>query len=57
MADKSLHVKLVVVSLFELNINQRISQFRSFNSTRKVNIDKRFGSFTFKADIALPDIR
>jgi len=40
MKDKSLHVKLVMVSLLEHNLNQRISHFRSFNSTRKVHIDE-----------------
>jgi len=48
MKDKSLHVKLDIVSLLEHNLNQRISHFRSFNSTRKVNIDGSFGSSTFK---------
>jgi len=52
MKDKSLHVKLVIVSLLKHNLNQRISHFPSFNSTRKVNIDESFGSFTFKPDIA-----
>jgi len=42
MKDKSLHVKPVIVSLFEHNLNQRISHFRSFNSTRNVNIDESF---------------
>jgi len=49
MKDKSLHVKLVILSLLEHNLNQRISHFRSFNSTRKVNIDQSFGSSTFKS--------
>ena len=48
MTDKSLRVKLVIVSLFEHNLKQRISHFQSFNSTRKVNTDESFGSFTFK---------
>jgi len=39
MTDKSLRVKLVIVSVPEHNLNQRISHFRSFNSTRKVNTD------------------
>ena len=42
MKDKSLHVKLVIVSLLEHNLNQRISHFCSFDSTRKVNIDESF---------------
>ena len=37
MMDKSLHIKLVIVSLLEHNLNQQISHFRSFNSTHKVN--------------------
>jgi len=57
MTDKSLRVKLVIVSLPEYNLNQQISYFRSFNSTRKVNTDESFGSFTFKLDIALPNVR
>jgi len=57
MTDKSLHVKLVSVSLLEHNLNQRISHFRSFNSTRKVNIDESFGSSSFKLDIALPNVK
>jgi len=44
MTDKSLRVKLVIVSLLEHNLNQRISHFRSFNST----YNKSFGSFTLK---------
>jgi len=55
MKDKSLRVKLVFVSLLEHDLNQRISHFRSFNSTRKVNIDESFGLFTFEPDIALPN--
>jgi len=42
MNDISLHAKPVIVSLLEHNLNQRISDFRSFNSTRKVNIDEKF---------------
>jgi len=57
MKDKSLHVKLVIVSLLEHNLNQQISHFRSFNSTLKVNIDESVGSSTFKPDIALPNVR
>jgi len=57
MTDKSLRVKRVVVSFLEHNLNQRISYFRSFNSTRKVNIEESFGSSTFKHDIALPNVR
>jgi len=53
MTDKSLRVKLVIVSLLEHNLNQRISHFRSSRSTRKVNTDESFGSFTFEPDIAL----
>jgi len=52
--DKSLCVKLVMVSLLEHNINQQISLFnlRSFNSTRKVNVVESFVSYTFKPDAA-----
>jgi len=57
MTDKSLRVKLVVVSLLEHNFNQRISHFRSFNSTRKVNTDERFASFSFKPNIAPPNVK
>ena len=57
MTDKSLRVKFVIVSLPEYNLNQQISHFRSFNSTRKVNTDESFGSFMFKPDIALPNVR
>jgi len=57
MTDKSLRVKLVIVSLLEHNLNQRISHFRSFDSTRRVNTDERFVSSTFKPDIALPNVR
>jgi len=53
MTDKSLRVKLVIVSLLEHNLNQQISPVRSFNSTR----NNSFGSFTFKADTALPNVR
>jgi len=56
MKDKSLHVKVAIISLLEHNLNQRISHFRSFNSTRKVNIDESFGSSTFKPDITLPKL-
>jgi len=52
MKDKSLHVKLVIVSLLEHNLNQRISHFRSFKSTRKVNTDESFGSSTFNLTTA-----
>jgi len=45
--DKSLRVKLAVVSLLEHNLN----------STRKVNIDESFGSCTFKPDTALRNVR
>jgi len=48
MTDKSLRVKLAIVSLLEHNLNQRISHFLSFNSTRKVNTDESFVSFTVK---------
>jgi len=48
MKDKSLRVKLVIVSLLEHNLNQRISHLRSFNSTSKVNTDESFGSITFQ---------
>jgi len=57
MADKSLRVKLVVVSLLEHNLNQRISHFRSLNSTRKVRSDENYGSSTFKPDTALPNVK
>jgi len=57
MTDKSLHVKLVIVSLLELNLNQGISQFRSFNSKLKVNTDENFGSFTFKPDTSRPNVK
>ena len=53
MADKSLRVKLVIVSLLEHTLNQGISHFSSFSSTRKVNTDESFGSFTFKPDTAI----
>jgi len=58
MADKSLRVKLVIVSLLEHTLNQQISlfNFRSFNSTRKVRSDENFGSCTFKPDTALPNV-
>jgi len=59
MTDKSLCVKLVIVSLLEHNLNKQISlfNFRSFNSTRTVNIDESFDSSTFKPDTALPNVR
>jgi len=59
MKDKPLRVKLVIVSLLEHNLNQQISMlnFRSLNSTCKVNIDESFVSSTFKPDIALPNVR
>jgi len=57
MTDKSLRVKLVIASLLEHNLNQEISYFRSFNSTRKDDIDEHFDSYTFKPDTALPNIR
>jgi len=57
MADKSLRVKLVIVSLLEHNVNQQITHFRSLNSTRKVRSDENFGSSTFKPDTALPDVK
>jgi len=57
MTDKSLRVKRVIVTLLEHNLNQRISHFRSFNSTRKVNIDESVGSSTFKPEIALRNVR
>jgi len=56
MTDKSLRIKLVIVSLPEHNLNQQI-HFRSFNSTRKVNTDESFGSFMFKPNIALLNVR
>jgi len=57
MTDKSLRVELVTVNLPEHHLNLQISHFRSFNSTRKANIDERFGSSTFKLDTVLPNIR
>jgi len=57
MTDKSLRVRLVIVRLLAHNLNQQISHFRSFNSTRKVNIDKSFGSSTLKPDIAVSNVR
>ena len=57
MADKSLRVKLVTVSLLEHNFNQQISHFRSFKSTRKVRSDENFGTSTFKSDTALPNVK
>jgi len=56
MTDKSLRVELVIVSLLEHNLNQQISHFRSFNSTRKAKIEC-FGSSTFKLVTALPNVR
>jgi len=50
MTDNSLRVKVVIVSLLEHNLNQRISHFRFFDSTRRVNTEESFGSFTFKPD-------
>jgi len=40
--DESLRDKLVIVSLLEHTLNQRITHFRSFNSTRKVNTEESF---------------
>jgi len=40
MTDKSLRVKLVIVSLLEHNLKQLISHFHYFNSTHKVNTDE-----------------
>ena len=57
IADKSLRVKFVIVSLLEYTLNQQISHFRSFNSTRKVCSDENFGSSTFKPDTALPNVK
>jgi len=57
MTDKSLRVKLVIASLLEHNLNQQISHFRPFNSTRKANIDESFCSTTFKPDTARPNVR
>jgi len=57
MTDKSLRVKPAIVSLLEHNFNQQISHFRSFNSTRKANIDESFVSSTYKPDTALPNFR
>jgi len=53
--DKSLRVKLIIVSLLERHLNQQISLFnvRSFNSTRKVNVNESFVSSKFKLDTAL----
>ena len=58
MMDKSLHVKLVIVTLIEHNSNQQISLFnlRCFNSTRKFNVDESFVSSTFKPDTALAEV-
>jgi len=57
MADKSIRAKLVIVSLLEYNLNQQISHFRSFDSTRKVHSDENFGSSTFTPDAALPNVK
>ena len=57
MTDKSFRVKPDIASLLERNLNQQISHFRSFNSTRKANIDESFGSPTFKPDTALPNAK
>jgi len=57
MADKSLRVKLVIVNLLEHNLNQQISHFRSFNSTRQVRIDENFGSSSLKPDTAVPNVK
>jgi len=57
MTDKSLRIKLVIASLLEHNLNQQISHFHSFNSTRKAIIDESFGSSKFKPDTALPNVR
>jgi len=57
MADKPLRVKLVIMNLPEHNLNQQISHFRSFNSTRKVRSDENFGSSSFKPDTALPNVK
>jgi len=54
MTNKSLRVKLVIVSLLEHNLNQRISHFRSFNSTRKVNTDEIL--VPLRLNIALPNV-
>ena len=58
MKDKSLRVKLSIVSLPEHNLNQQISlfNFRSFNSTRKVKVEESFVSYTFKPNTSLPNI-
>jgi len=59
MTDKSLRIKLVIVSLLEHNLNQQISlfNFRCFNSTSKVNADESFVSSTIKPDTDLPNVR
>jgi len=57
MADKSLRVKLFIVSWLKHNFYQQISHFRSFNSTRKVRSDENFGSSTFNPDTALPNVK
>jgi len=55
VTDKSIRVKLAIMSLLEYKSNQQISPFYfcSFYSTRKVNVDESFGSSTFKPDTAL----
>jgi len=40
MADKSLGVKLVIVSLLEQSLNQQISHFRSFHLHAKFVVMK-----------------
>jgi len=59
MTDKSLGVKLVIVSLLAHYLNQQISlfNFRSFNSTGKVNVDESFVSSTFPPDTTLPNVK
>jgi len=57
MADKSLRVKLVIMSFLEHNLNQQISHFRSFNTTRTVRSDENFDSSAFKPDTALPNVK
>jgi len=57
ITDKSLRIKLIIASLLEHNLNQQISHSRSFNSTRKADIDERFGSSTFKPDTAPPNVK
>jgi len=45
------------MSILEHNLNQQISHFRSFNSTRNVRSDENFGSPTFKPDTALQNVK